>query len=60
MQKICQAFSNNSTVLDDGVFFIFILLSRESDEDAMNRTNPEFQTRLGVALVPIFPLEFCF
>ena len=52
MQKICQVFSNNSTVRDD--FFIFILQSRESDGDAMNRTNPEFQTRLGVALVSDF------
>ena len=54
MQKICEAFSNNSTVFDDDDFFIFILLSRESDGDAMNRTNPEFQNRLGVALVSDF------
>ena len=52
MQKLCYAFSNNSTVLDDDDFFIF--LSRESDGDAMNRTNPEFQTHLGVAFVSDF------
>ena len=34
-------------------FFIFILLSRESDGGAMHRTNP-LQTRLGVALVSEF------
>ena len=44
MKKICSAFSNNSTVLDDDDFLIFILLSRESDGDVMNRTNPDFQT----------------
>ena len=54
MQKICYAFSNNSTILDDDDFFIFILLSQESDEDAMNRTNRKLQTRLGVALVSDF------
>ena len=42
MQKICLAFSNNSTVLgDDDDFFIFILLLRESDGVAMHRTNPD-------------------
>ena len=40
-------------LLDDD-FYIFILLSRENDGDAMNRTNPEFQTRLDVALVSNF------
>ena len=39
MQKICQVFSNILTVLDDGDFFVFVLLSRESDGGAMHRTN---------------------
>ena len=39
-------------------FFIFILLSRESDKCAMHRTSPD--SPMTCSCLPSFPLEFCF
>ena len=44
-------------IVDHDVFFIFILLSRESDGGAMHRKNPD---SLIFFLFPSFPFEFCF